>query len=184
MKPFPGAVPPDGARVVLRDMCEADVAAVIALAARIWNRHYPGIISRAQIDYMLAQRYRPERLRAELADAEILWTVAAMGVDPVGFSSVHLDRDKKVLKLDKLYVDSALQRQGVGRRLVEAAFRLARDNRFHSVELAVNRNNDSAITAYLRMGFVVRETRVADIGGGFVMDDFIMTAPVGIADPA
>ena len=33
------------------------VEALGALARHIWQRHYPGIISPAQIDYMLHQRY-------------------------------------------------------------------------------------------------------------------------------
>ena len=40
--------------------------------------------------------------------------------------------------------------------------------------LNVNKNNDRAISAYVRNGFVVREAVVVDIGGGFVMDDYIM----------
>ena len=108
----------------------------------------------------------------------------AAGPDLIGFSSVHQLSGMKSLKLDKLYVDSGWHRKGVGRALVDAALRDAQARGFHVVELAVNRNNHSAIAAYGKMGFVIRETRIADIDGGFVMDDFIMAAPVANADPA
>ena len=39
---------------------------VSALAEEIWNRHYPGIISQAQIDYMLDLRYAPLSLTKRL----------------------------------------------------------------------------------------------------------------------
>jgi ribosomal protein S18 acetylase RimI-like enzyme len=38
----------------------------------------------------------------------------------------------------------------------------------------VNKRNERAINSYRKYGFAVRETVVDDIGGGFVMDDFIM----------
>jgi hypothetical protein len=38
----------------------------------------------------------------------------------------------------------------------------------------VNRNNENSIKTYERFGFDKAGTQVADIGGGFVMDDYIM----------
>ena len=40
--------------------------------------------------------------------------------------------------------------------------------------LAVNKHNFNAIAAYRKHGFIVREAVVKEIGGGFVMDDYIM----------
>ena len=57
-----------------------EIDSVVALARSIWNRHYPGIISQAQIDYMLDQRYTPARLAAELRDPDIDWSLALLGV--------------------------------------------------------------------------------------------------------
>jgi RimJ/RimL family protein N-acetyltransferase len=44
----------------------------------------------------------------------------------------------------------------------------------HRLILAVNKQNTRAIAAYTRNGFAVAEAVVNDIGGGFVMDDYIM----------
>ena len=43
-----------------------DLPAIRELAAIIWHAHYPGIISREQIDYMLARMYALETLRDEM----------------------------------------------------------------------------------------------------------------------
>ena len=40
--------------------------------------------------------------------------------------------------------------------------------------LSVNKHNTRAIAAYRRNGFVIAESVVTDIGGGFVMDDYVM----------
>ncbi len=47
-----------------------DIAPVCALAREIWLQHYPGIITVKQIEFMLAQRYSPEAIRAQLHAVE------------------------------------------------------------------------------------------------------------------
>jgi ribosomal protein S18 acetylase RimI-like enzyme len=78
------------------------------------------------------------------------------------------------MKVDKLYVKPALQRRGLGGRLLRHAAAVAREAGCGVLELAVNRGNVNAIAAYGRHGFSVREAVVKDIGGGFVMDDYVM----------
>ena len=43
-----------------------------------------------------------------------------------------------------------------------------------AIYLTVNRNNRHAYDVYLHIGVMVIEEAVADIGCGFVMDDYIM----------
>jgi RimJ/RimL family protein N-acetyltransferase len=42
------------------------------------------------------------------------------------------------------------------------------------IYLTVNKRNTSSIEAYLRLGFSREGSQVADIGHGFVMDDYVM----------
>jgi ribosomal protein S18 acetylase RimI-like enzyme len=51
---------------------------------------------------------------------------------------------------------------------------IARKQGCHTVYLQVNKNNTSAIEAYQRNGYAVRESATFDIGQGFVMDDYVM----------
>ncbi len=48
--------------VSLSAVTAIDIEPVIALARQVWQHTYPGIISQAQIDFMLEQRYNPPRL--------------------------------------------------------------------------------------------------------------------------
>ena len=48
----------------------------------------------------------------------------------------------------------------------------AREHGFNSIWLTVNKGNDIAIRAYKGLGFELIGQGVADIGGGFVMDDY------------
>ena len=61
-----------------------------------------------------------------------------------------------------------------GGALIEHTCDRARRLGLARVVLAVNKRNASAIAAYRKSGFEIREAVVKDIGGGFVMDDYIM----------
>lgn len=159
-------------------LTEEDVDAVSGLARVIWLAHYPGIISVAQIEYMLAQRYDPQVIRAELARPDVWWYKRLREQMIVAYMALQLEPGGVAMKIDKLYVHPAQQRRGCGARLIAQATATARAQGRRELELAVNRNNASAIAAYRKHGFAVRAAVVKDIGGGFVMDDYIMAKAI------
>ena len=156
----------------VRRLTPAAVDAVSALAREIWQATYPSLISQAQIDAMLSERYAPAALRAQLADPAHAWWVARNGPALVGFA--HARMIPPDCKLDKLYVHPQYQRRGIGRQLFQTVHRWSRQHGAQRIWLQVNRGNAQAIAAYERYGFRIRESRVFDIGSGFVMDDHIM----------
>jgi GNAT superfamily N-acetyltransferase len=160
--------------VHIAPVAEYDVERVAQLAAEVWWRHYPGIISAAQIEYMLRQRYDPGLLRAELRCKDLWWDKLVVGDAMVAFASYFLVDDAKAIKLDKLYVHPGHQRTGYGGILIARVCERARARGCSRITLAVNKNNAGAIAAYLKYGFRVGESVVTDIGGGFIMDDYIM----------
>ena len=150
---------------------EADT--VVALAGRVWRAHYPGIIPPAQIEYMLEQRYRPILVKQYMARGDA-WLAARAGAELVGFAHGHPLGDGDY-KLDKLYVATDLQRHGIGGLLIRAMAERAANLGFTRLALRVNRQNQQAIDAYLKHGFTVQTIYLEDIGGGHVMDDYVMT---------
>ena len=145
-----------------------------ALAREIWYDHYPAIISTAQIDYMLGQRYAAEVVCAELERRDIWWNKLLVNGEFCGFSSFMRADEPGTMKIDKLYVRTSRQRRGYGALLIDRARDEARRQGCSRLVLAVNKRNTAAIAAYLKHGFRVAEALVKDIGGGFVMDDYIM----------
>ena len=156
-------------------LAAADVEAVSALAGEIWRAHYPSIISAAQIEYMLAQRYEPARVRAELQRRDLWWDQLAVNDRMTGFASYFLTANAGEMKLDKLYVHHDHQRQGYGGTLLDRAVTIARAYGCDTLVLAVNKLNRTAIAAYEKNGFRITDAVVKDIGSGFVMDDYVMT---------
>jgi len=153
-------------------LAEADIAAVIELAGVIWRHHYPGIISMEQIEYMLAQRYTSALIRAQMQSGKAWWDEAVLDGRIIGFA--QYEPCERSMKLDKLYVHQDYQRLGYGGRMLAHVEDEARRRGFGAVRLNVNKHNVKSIAAYRKNGYAVVETVVADIGRGFVMDDYVM----------
>lgn len=160
--------------VQVAPLTSANVEHVCALAAEIWRAHYPAIISTAQIEYMLAQRYNPAVVREELQRGDLWWDQLLVGGQLTGFASYFMTRVPGEMKLDKLYVHPDHQRKGYGAMLLDRAIVTARAYGCVMLMLAVNKQNRNAIAAYEKNGFRIADSVVKDIGGGFVMDDYIM----------
>lgn len=162
----------------IEPLAAEDVEPLYALAREIWYAHYPAIISAAQIEYMLDERYNAGVVLGELRRDGIWWDKLLVAGEMVGFASYFLTASAGEMKLDKLYVHPRLQRRGYGGMMIERACEIARSRGCNRLVLAVNKNNRSAIAAYLKHGFSIGGAVVKDIGGGFVMDDYIMVKRV------
>jgi ribosomal protein S18 acetylase RimI-like enzyme len=151
----------------------ADLPAIAELAGRIWRACYPGIISAEQIEYMLGRMYALATLREEISVQGVCFEQLWVNGTRAGFAAYGPTPDPEVLKLHKLYLLPEWQGRGLGSRLLAHCEAAARQLGARRLMLAVNKRNARAIAAYERNGFRRVEAVRSDIGGGFVMDDFI-----------
>ena len=159
-----------------------EIDTLCVLAHAVWRHHYPPIIGTAQTEYMLAQRYEPAVIREELARSDIWWDTLREDGSMVAFASSFPVESDQALKLDKLYVHPTRQRLGYGGVLLAHVCERAARLGYPKVMLAVNKRNAAAIAAYRKHGFAIAEAVVKDIGGGFVMDDYIMEKAVAATE--
>jgi ribosomal protein S18 acetylase RimI-like enzyme len=155
---------------------EDDIPALRALAERIWRGSYAEMISPEQMDYMLGRMYSEETIRRELAEG-VLWELVWLSGEPIGFLSITFGTDG-VAKLNKLYLLPEFQGRGLGQGMLARVFAVAVERGAREVRLQVNKGNVRAQRVYERAGFRIAEAAVFDIGGGFVMDDFVMVRPL------
>lgn len=157
----------------------ADIPALCRLAEATWWHCYRGMISDEQIRFMLAWMYEPERLRSEMADGvDWLLLCRAGATAPVGFAAWSGTGRGREARLHKLYVHPGHQRRGGAKALLDSVYRRAADAGYRRLSLTVNRHNRTALQCYQRAGFHPCGTQVRDIGGGFVMDDYILARPL------
>ena len=165
-------------QVRIERLAVEDVEPLNALAREIWYAHYPAIVSMAQIEYMLEQRYNAGVVLGELRRDDLWWDKLLVDGAMAGFASYFLSGTPGEMKLDKLYVHPRYQRRGYGGMMIDRACEVARSRGCSRLVLAVNKNNRGAIAAYLKHGFSIGDAVVKNIGGGFVMDDYIMVRRV------
>ena len=157
--------------IALEPAGEADLPLIAALAERIWWQAYPPIIGAAQVHYMLGRGYALPALRAARHEGTC-FSLFRIGPCPVGFSAWRPQAGEGFI--DKLYLLPALHGNGLGQHLIEATCRQIAVAGHDVARLRVNRHNGPAIRAYRRAGFAITATDRLPIGGGFVMDDYLM----------
>lgn len=160
-----------GSGIALLPAADSDLPTIAALAERIWWQVYPPIIGAAQVHYMLGRGYALPALRAA-RQAGTRFSLLRLGPYPVGFSAWQGGTDAGFI--DKLYLLPALHGRGLGQWLIQATCRQIAVAGHDAARLRVNRHNRAAIRAYRRAGFAITATDCLPIGGGFVMDDYLM----------
>jgi RimJ/RimL family protein N-acetyltransferase len=149
---------------------EADIPELRVLAERIWHTSYRELLSEAQIEYMLGWMYGAETIWRELANG-VVWEILELDGAALGYLAYGPPAEEE-LKLHKLYLLPEQQGRGFAQRAIERVLEIAAAARARVV-LNVNKANLRAQRAYERAGFRVVDAVTNDIGGGFVMDDFI-----------
>lgn len=173
---------------VVVPLTEALIPAAIACAEEVWPAAYEPILPPGQVDYMLAGRTDPSTLR-EYLTAEDRWYDVALpaaadltqdgsATDVIGYVSCRTAVPDRV-RLEQLYVIPRQWGTGVADLLLAAALQHARAIGATTIDLTVNRHNARALAYYRRVGFELNGEVVADIGGGYVMDDYLLARPVG-----
>lgn len=158
--------------LTIRFATPEDFGIVQQLATTIWNDHYPSIISQGQIDYMLARDYSVEALTMAHHAGTLCW-LAEFREKPIGFATSYLESISRA-KLAKLYLDVEAHGRGFGQVLLQSVISHMATLGASTLALNVNKRNAKAIRAYERAGFYWEASIIEDIGGGYVVDDFVL----------
>jgi ribosomal protein S18 acetylase RimI-like enzyme len=155
-------------------MNENELRDIAELASIIWHECFVGIITAEQIDYMVERFQSFPAMKAQTAEQGYSYFSVRDGADLCGYFAVKPEEDDRFF-LSKLYLRTDKRGHGIARTMLDRVFAEARNAGKKSVYLTVNKHNDHAIDVYKKVGFTVADTAVTDIGGGFVMDDYIMS---------
>jgi len=142
-----------------------------SLADIIWREHYTPIIGKDQVDYMLEKFQSVTAMHAQIEQGYAYFLVHKNGT-AVGYFSIQKRDD--TMFLSKLYVLKNYRGQGLGKASMDYIHQQAKAMGCNSISLTVNRHNKDTIRAYGALGFENVGEQIADIGNGFVMDDYLL----------
>lgn len=150
---------------------EEDLTKVELLANIIWREHYTAIIGEDQVTYMLEKFQSVTSMRQQIDQGYHYFLMNATE-ESVGYLSYE-KRDEKLF-LSKIYVLQELRGKGIGKLGMKFVTDTAKALGCNGVSLTVNKYNYNSIKAYEKVGFVTKKALVQDIGGGYIMDDYLM----------
>jgi len=154
-----------------------DYQDIEALANVIWREHYSNILGKEQIDYML-HRFQSvvtmqKQVQVDLYEYyKIHWRDSFVGY-------FAIQKQENNLFLSKIYIHKDYRGHGLGQIVLSLLEKDCIQLGLGKIWLTVNRFNASSIKFYEKQGFIKVRTQVADIGDGFVMDDYIMEKVIG-----
>ncbi len=155
----------------IREADVHDIAIIREIAIVTWPVAYGSYISKAQLDYMLDMMYNSASLLNQINKGHHFY-IAEHNNTTIGFASVSKEEDN-TCKLNKLYVLPTAQKTGAGKALLFKTIDYATSQAASCLYLQVNKQNN-AQHFYSKYGFTVREASILEIGGGYIMDDYIM----------
>ncbi|QYX33465.1 GNAT family N-acetyltransferase [Sphaerospermopsis torques-reginae] len=166
--------------IKIEKLLDTDFEELIKVSREIWCSHYPGVISIEQIEYMLDKMYALEIIEKEVYQLGIFYDKVVKDNQIVGYLSYCAEVKDNInninyFKLHKCYLLPALHGFGYGQIMLSHVCQKAKEMNLQQIILNVNKRNEKGIKAYTRFGFKIMESKVIDFGGGFVMDDYIMS---------
>lgn len=155
----------------IRKMEVYDIPAMREMAEDIWRKHYvPEVADLEQIEYMLKMFYCDKDIKSKLEKKSQYFWILHYNDKLAAYVAIE-PRDNNDWLIDKIYVDMDIQRRGLGSTLLQ---HIIKEHAPKTLSLRVSRKNYKAVNFYSRHGFSITGMDVLDIGGGFIMDDFIM----------
>ncbi len=151
---------------------EEQTKKVAELAKEIWHEHYEAIIGTEQVNYMIGRFQSEAAITDQRKNTGYEYYLLKSLGGYNGYLSFH--KEENALFLSKIYIAKRFRGRGYARKALELLEKICRRDGLSKIWLTVNRNNISSIKTYESLGFVKSGTQVADIGEGFVMDDYIM----------
>ena len=154
-----------------------EIAETAALAREIWREHYASLITGGQIEYMLEKFQSETAIAKAIAEEGYDYGILRADGEAAGYFAVRPEGNS--LFLSKLYLRREYRGKKLSRTILCHLRRRCLAEGLPSIWLTVNKGNAGSLAAYRRLGFYIEREQVSPIGGGFVMDDYVMRCPVG-----
>lgn len=157
----------------------SDTATICRLAEKTFRDTYTEFNTPENMEAHVAKNFSSEAILADLQNPQNQYFIIESEQQIVAFAKLVKDHptkglaDKKVVEIERFYVDKSLHGQQLGRKLMDFCTNWAKENNFESIWLGVWENNHNAMQFYKKMGFEFLDKHVFVLGTE-VQTDFTM----------
>jgi ribosomal protein S18 acetylase RimI-like enzyme len=178
-------------KLIFKQCTADDIQTLHDFSYRTYNETFAHLNTPANMQAYLEQAFAINKLGGELADSNSLFYFLYAGGELAGYlklneSPAQTDiQDRQSLEIERIYVASEFQGQGLGRVLMNKAIEIANLRKKTYVWLGVWEKNAKAILFYQKNGFY-KAGRHSFFMGEEEQTDFIMRKDLSIpiCDPA
>lgn len=151
---------------------DEDLRKVADMARPIWHEAFAGIITDEQIGYMVERFQSYQAVKDQVDNNKYTYFILSDGGEDAGYCGVQPQEDG-TLYLSKIYLKKEFRGRGLFTEMTSFLVEMCRSNSLSAIWLTVNKHNARAIAAYEKNGYRNIRSQTTDIGGGFVMDDYV-----------
>ena len=152
---------------------DSEIQDIAILAEEIWHQHFTPIIGKEQVDYMVDKFQSYPAIKAQIEHDGYEYFQIYRSHAMAGYTGIHQEAD--ALFLSKLYVKKEFRGCHLATEAFQFLVNLCRERGLSKIYLTCNKHNDNTLAIYDHLGSKITDEQVADIGNGFVMDDYILT---------
>lgn len=154
-----------------------EIPIIQTLVEQIWRPTYQSLLTPGQIDYMIDMMYSTPSLLRQMNELQHQYILLYDEAIPIGYASYSPTDKAGIFKLHKIYLHMSYQGKGIGKLLLNGVIENVKALNAHILELDVNRDNKARLF-YEKQGFTVYKEKDTDIGGGYMMNDYVMRKPL------
>ncbi len=152
---------------------DTDIQNIATLANEIWHQHFVPIIGTSQVEYMVEKFQSYPAIKHQISNDSYEYFQLFIDDTLAGYTGVHAENGE--LFLSKLYIHESFRGLHLATKAFHFLVELCKERGLEKIWLTCNKHNDNTLAIYDHLGFKVTDSQVADIGNGFVMDDYILT---------
>lgn len=156
----------------------SDIIAIKHVLSVTWRDTYLPLLSESTIKMVASSWHSPEKLKCEIELASAYMGVARSNDDVIGMITAHVDG--QMLFVSRLYVLPSYQRNGIGRKLLEASYSAFPETSLARLE--VEDQNSVGKEFYRKLGFS-EISRTEDDVFGTVLNSITMECEIERSAP-
>ena len=156
------------AEITIRNWTREDFSIVKNILLETWKNTYT-FIPEEDILTHFEKHYSEDRLIEILNDPFSKGIIAEVNSVPVGWLKLFEDHINKKFFVSSLYVLPEYQGFGLGKKLLNEAYRIAKEKHFPKVWLGVMKQNVKSLEWYKNLGFIFDEEEPFQMGSTQVM---------------